>query len=189
MVSSFGRIASLYRQRMRSDGVLHHSEQRIMKPYIRCFRKVKYEAIDLLRDHQTKHKTTVHREESKAFLPNPNNYPYVDHIDTNGLNNHLENLRWCTQLMNVHNPISRTKSLLASAARKCVPNKPLEIKVVQLKDGTLVREFDSMAQCDRSGFCRSAVCRCCRGQKPQYKGYTWMYLSDYEKLQDSMSKN
>lgn len=39
-----------------------------------------------------KHK--VHRLVAKAFIPNPDNKPYVDHIDRNHFNNHVSNLRW-----------------------------------------------------------------------------------------------
>lgn len=48
----------------------------------------------------------VHRAVAKLFIPNPDNKPEVDHIDTDRLNNHIDNLRWCTRKENRNNPLT-----------------------------------------------------------------------------------
>lgn len=56
----------------------------------------------------------VHRLVALAFIPNPDNKQFVDHIDTNKLNNNASNLRWTTISENANNPntmVNRYKTL------------------------------------------------------------------------------
>ena len=46
----------------------------------------------------------LHRVVAKLFIPNPENKPFIDHIDRNKHNNRVDNLRWCTSKENANNP-------------------------------------------------------------------------------------
>lgn len=52
----------------------------------------------------------VHRLVASYFVPNPNNYTIVNHIDEDKLNNKASNLEWCTYSYNMtYNGLSKRK--------------------------------------------------------------------------------
>ena len=51
--------------------------------------------------HGKRYTKSIHRLVAKAFIPNPNDLPQVDHIDGNKSNNNLSNLRWVTASENI----------------------------------------------------------------------------------------
>lgn len=70
---------------------------RKLKPKINS--KTGYLFVNLYNDGNECTKT-VHRIVAEAFIPNPDNLPYVNHIDENKQNNSVENLEWCTPSYN-----------------------------------------------------------------------------------------
>ena len=58
-----------------------------------------YYKVGLWKDNKSK-SFFVHRLVALNYIPNPHNYPEVDHIDRDPRNNHLYNLRWCDRQMN-----------------------------------------------------------------------------------------
>ena len=89
-VSSLGRVKSF------KWGV-----EKILKP--NCG-KGDYCRVSLYQDGKLK-KVLVHVLVARAFLPNPNNLPVVNHIDNVHSNNRVENLQWVTYSENQRHAI------------------------------------------------------------------------------------
>lgn len=120
-VSSYGRVKSLERIVKNHGGVQKRAE-RILKEN----HSSTHSMVVLCKDGKTYPKT-VHRLVANAFIPNPDNKPVVDHIDTNPRNNHVENLRWVTVQENCLNSITRKNN---SASKKGHPyyGRPLTLE-------------------------------------------------------------
>ncbi|MGL5013723.1 MAG: HNH endonuclease [Bacteroidales bacterium] len=62
--------------------------------------KVIYPRVRIQKDKKS-YWVALHRLVAEMFLPNPEKYPHINHKDGNRLNNHVDNLEWCTHEMNI----------------------------------------------------------------------------------------
>lgn len=97
--------------------------QRFLKPYLT---NRGYLNIGLNKDKVIK-VTSVHRLVAKAFIPNPDNLPQVDHIDGNKLNNEVKNLQWISTSDNCRKSFShaekRNKAIICVETGKVFTSK------------------------------------------------------------------
>lgn len=94
---------------------------KILKPY-RTYQG--YLRIRLVDNNGKRKMYSVHRIIAMTFIPNPDNKPCIDHINTIRDDNRVENLRWCTILENSRNPITKkkyTEAMIAQRGKKHPP--------------------------------------------------------------------
>lgn len=73
-------------------------KQKFLKPNKR---KDGYRSVLLYDEAGNRKKWFVHRLVAMAYLPNPQSFPQVNHIDENKSNNCLNNLEWCSVQYNI----------------------------------------------------------------------------------------
>jgi len=79
------------------DGISYFKEGQLLKQWTM---KRGYHFVTLCKNGNQKN-YLVHRLLALTYIPNPNNYPCVNHKDCNKQNNNLENLEWCTNDYNI----------------------------------------------------------------------------------------
>ena len=162
-ISNEGRVKSLEKIKNGSNQFgkcIMHVKEKILKQYPNTLGRLQ---IDLKKDGDRK-MCLVHRLVAETFIPNPENYTNVHHIDENKINNNVENLKWIDE--------SEHKAMHAA--------KRFSKKVYQYTlDNELVKIWDSTRECGRNGFNSTCVSFCCRNKykkkKNIFKGYKWSY--------------
>lgn len=96
----------------------------------------------------------VHRILAIAFIPNPNNYKYVNHKDENKLNNDLNNLEWCTFEYNIRYSTARK---IYSYDRNL--NEYVYESISSISDKYNYRHVHA----------------CCKGERKSANGLIWSY--------------
>ena len=122
-------------------------------------------------------------------MPNPNNKPQIDHINTDKTNNTIwlnedgsinydkTNLRWVTKKENINNPLTikhLSETKIGNENAKSIYRAVLQYT----KDGKLIKEWASMNSAARElKISRSGICDCCNGRNrcKSYGGYVWRY--------------
>ena len=96
-ISNLGNVKSLERTIIRSDGVIQTRKERIMN------KRISTDGYYIAKFNINHHSTSIaiHRLVAIHFIPNPDNFPEVNHKDCNRKNNIVDNLEWCTHIDNI----------------------------------------------------------------------------------------
>ena len=187
-----------------SEGEVRNDKTgRILKKYKD---KYKYDHVNLYKNGKLKN-FQIHRIVAEVFIPNPNNLPCIDHINTIRDDNRVENLRWCTHKENSNNPLTlekynnrqlseETKEKISNslkgkqpseeAKRKMSENRTDKKLVICITTGEI---YESVIEASRqTRINQSSICQCCKGK---YKSsgkhpetgekLVWRYLEEYLK--------
>ena len=141
-----------------------------------------YLKVELSKNKEKK-RCYVHRLVAETFLDNPDNLPEVNHKDEDKTNNFVflnedgsvdkekSNLEWKTHRDNINHG---TRNERASETQINDPNKSKRVLQLSLS-GELIREWPSVSECERNGFNKGAVSRCCNGKQKTHKGFRFQY--------------
>ena len=110
----------------------------------------------------------IHRLVAEAFIPNPYNFPCINHKDENKENNSVENLEWCDYSYNT-NYGTRTKR----AKEKQFGDR---FVVINLDTGDVYQTPKDASRA--TGIHNDSISRVCKGKSKTAGGYGWRYLNE-----------
>lgn len=123
-----------------------------------------YYKVELCKDGK-KTRFFVHRLVALHFIPNPNGYDCINHIDENKTNNHVANLEWCTREYNNNYGVRN---------RKIAQMQSVRTAMIDIKTGNVVKVFDSAhTAAQYIGGDESSICKCRNGKRKTAYGYRW----------------
>lgn len=124
----------------------------------------------------SKRQCLIHRLVGEAFIPNPNDYPQINHKDENPKNNVVENLEWCTQAYNNRYSLKLHPERMRQRHPKIVRTFSGK-KIVQLSlNGDVLRTWEDIRSIVReTGMSQWSITQCCDGNRRKAYGFKWQY--------------
>lgn len=118
----------------------------------------------------------LHRLVAKAFIPNPENKPCVNHINGNKKDNRVENLEWVTYSENeIHSINILGKKCYQPMKGRFGKDHNRSRSVLQISlDGFPIMEHESIELASKStGVAKGNIWSCVDGRRNKAGGYLW----------------
>ena len=125
-VSETGRVVSARKKTVKEMTVCKHRDG--------------YGQVCFMRHDGTTISLKVHRLVAKAFIPNPDNKPQVNHKDENKLNNNVANLEWCSAYENNHYSKTGYYKAMSERLRGVGGSRNAKITAEDVRDIRLFRQ-------------------------------------------------
>jgi hypothetical protein len=125
-IDNDGKVYSIAKYKKENDIITYNVKEKICN-----IGKAGYKQVHIKIPNKSK-MYTVHRLVAKYFVPNPNKYNVVHHIDGNKLNNNYKNLEWTTQSQNIKY-CSNSGDLYRSRVKKLVIENDILTEYINLK--------------------------------------------------------
>jgi len=121
-----------------------------------------YYTVSLCKNTRKGIRFYVHRLIAEAFIPNPQNYIEINHIDGNGYNNSLSNLEWCTHSYNMNHAV--ITGLKTTSAVDCYTKDDIFLK----------RYINANRASVLTGIPDTNIYKCLYGKRKSAGGFKWV---------------
>lgn len=121
----------------------------------------------------------IHREVAKAYIPNPNKLPQVNHKDGDKDNNCISNLEWVSNRENAHHAMTNGlwDSVIDGARKENERRKRPIVGYCSGQNSSCSRYFESISEAERVIGSRHIV-DVLKGKRHQVKGWTFRYAEE-----------
>ena len=136
-----------------------------------------YEFVRLMRNRKQK-KAYLHDLIGRAFIPNPDDKPEINHKNGIKNDNRIENLQWVTRAENMEH--ARRTGLIDKEKTRAATLEACHREVYCYEDD--MHFYTAAEAAERYGVSRSSITLCCQGKIHSIKGLHFCYSEDTEEL-------